>query len=350
MKKMSMLCLIIGCIGLLMMGGTARASMTMPFGDGNITFQGYMENLSGLRLGDYGEGHVAIFRNTFQPEFIYSFADGNSLYVSGRFVKETDYEMEEMAGIANDYYDETEFEPWELHLDLKLGDSIKLITGKQYIIWGETDVFRLLDVINPADGSWNSPAMVSLEDKRVPIYAARMVWSATPVTSLELVFVPMIDDQDRLVDKSAPAGGRWAVHGEDRAPAAAVFGTNFPQMNADIGAAIGASMGAGITNFSIGANSVTRYPEKSLDDSRVGIRFSTRIGRVDVSIMDYYTHISQNPVAFYDGTTSEVRAETSTAGATPVAGSVVNTTYITPQFSLRYPRQNIRVQAVPQAR
>lgn len=337
MKRMFILFLIIGWIGFLMLADPARASLSMPFGDGTITFQGYLENFSGLRVGSEGEGKVAIFRNTFQPEFLYTFGDGNSLFISGRFVKETGYELEKgtraalgLEALPDDYYDETDFEPWELHLDMNFGDKVRLITGKQYIIWGETDVFRMLDVINPADGSWDPPAMVPLEEKRIPIYAGRCVWNISPTTNFEFVFVPMIDKEENRVDKSAPDGGRWAVHPEGRVSASVLYATNFPQMGPDMGAA---GFIPGVTP--VETSVTTQYPENSLDEARVGARLSFQVGKWDLALMDYYTHQSTRPVVFYDGTTAEQRSVLNPDG------SITTATYIIPHFSKRYPRQNI---------
>jgi hypothetical protein len=60
----------------------------------------------------------------------------------------------------------------ELYLDaaisLKNGDELGFRIGRQQIVWGRTDLFRVLDVINPVDFSRNN-IYDELEDIRIPM-------------------------------------------------------------------------------------------------------------------------------------------------------------------------------------
>lgn len=47
--------------------------------------------------------------------------------------------------------------------------------GRQILAWGETDVFRLLDNINPLDASFGG-FLVSLDERRVPLDMLRTTW------------------------------------------------------------------------------------------------------------------------------------------------------------------------------
>ena len=47
--------------------------------------------------------------------------------------------------------------------------------GRQILAWGETDIFRLLDNINPLDSSFGG-FLVSLDERRVPIDMLRLTW------------------------------------------------------------------------------------------------------------------------------------------------------------------------------
>ncbi len=47
--------------------------------------------------------------------------------------------------------------------------------GRQILAWGETDIFRLLDNINPLDASFGG-FLVSLDERRVPLDMLRMTW------------------------------------------------------------------------------------------------------------------------------------------------------------------------------
>ncbi len=61
----------------------------------------------------------------------------------------------------------------ELYIDgtipLKGGQQIDVRLGKQQVVWGRTDLFRVLDVINPVDFSRNN-IYDELEDIRIPMW------------------------------------------------------------------------------------------------------------------------------------------------------------------------------------
>ncbi|MCB1678889.1 MAG: DUF1302 domain-containing protein [Halioglobus sp.] len=64
--------------------------------------------------------------------------------------------------------------------DLANDDQVGFKVGKQQIIWGRTDLFRVLDVINPVDYSRNN-IYDELEDIRIPMWMAELEyrWGAT---------------------------------------------------------------------------------------------------------------------------------------------------------------------------
>ena len=67
----------------------------------------------------------------------------------------------------------------ELYMDfdhgLPNGDKVSWRVGKQQVIWGRTDLFRVLDVINPVDYSRNN-IYDELEDIRIPMWIAKADW------------------------------------------------------------------------------------------------------------------------------------------------------------------------------
>jgi len=60
-------------------------------------------------------------------------------------------------------------------MDLDSGTAFNLKLGKQQIVWGRTDLFRVLDVINPVDFSRNN-IYDELEDIRIPVWSAAAEW------------------------------------------------------------------------------------------------------------------------------------------------------------------------------
>ncbi|MDO9624900.1 MAG: DUF1302 domain-containing protein [Pseudomonas sp.] len=87
----------------------------------------------------------------------------------------------------------------ELYVDfdneLPNGDILSWRLGKQQVIWGRTDLFRVLDVINPVDYSRNN-IYDELEDIRIPMWIAKADWrmgAGEVFDDLNLSFVWNVD-------------------------------------------------------------------------------------------------------------------------------------------------------------
>jgi hypothetical protein len=77
------------------------------------------------------------------------------------------------------------------NLPLSSGNNVYFTFGRQQVVWGRTDLFRVLDVINPVDFSRNN-IYDELEDIRIPmgIFTAEYQWGATEVfDDINLQFV-----------------------------------------------------------------------------------------------------------------------------------------------------------------
>jgi hypothetical protein len=84
--------------------------------------------------------------------------------------------------------------------------------GRQILSWGETDVFRLLDNINPLDSSFGG-FLVPLDERRVPIDMLRLNYSIGELGPLYEMFVEAyaaIDDQVGF-DPGIPVGSPWGL-------------------------------------------------------------------------------------------------------------------------------------------
>jgi len=64
-----------------------------------------------------------------------------------------------------------QYDLWEFYLDLSRGPLFFRI-GRQNLAWGETDVFRLLDGINPLDNTFGG-VFEDLDDRRIPLWMLR---------------------------------------------------------------------------------------------------------------------------------------------------------------------------------
>src|SRR5882724_3178723 len=113
-----------------------------------------------------------------------------------------------------------QYEIWNAYAQASAG-PVFLRLGRQDLSWGETDGFRLLDMIEPLANRFGLPLVEDLDDRRIPLWMLRATWAlpgrSESVTNLTLdsFFVPAtLDDQEAPI---APRGSPFA------APAAPSF-------------------------------------------------------------------------------------------------------------------------------
>ncbi|MFI5316304.1 MAG: DUF1302 family protein, partial [Myxococcota bacterium] len=103
--------------------------------------------------------------------------------------------------------------PWcwarEIFFSGKMGDT-QIRVGKQQIVWGKTDAFRLQDIVNPIDfGTHN--VYPSLEDRRIPTLSADVVQSFGNVGGLEDVSLEFVWVFDKFMPvQVGQCGDFWA--------------------------------------------------------------------------------------------------------------------------------------------
>ncbi len=85
--------------------------------------------------------------------------------------------------------------------------------GRQNLAWGETDIFRLLDQINPLDNTFGGP-FEDLDDRRIPLWMLRGSYnlgSVGPVASLTMEGFWVPGSMDAKVGPWAPWGTPYEV-------------------------------------------------------------------------------------------------------------------------------------------
>jgi hypothetical protein len=87
----------------------------------------------------------------------------------------------------------------ELYLDLERGDSF-LRLGRQIIAWGKTDSFQLQDIVNPLDEGIRS-IFPSLDERRIPAWAARWIYTVGELGPFEDVSVDFVWVWDRFTPR-----------------------------------------------------------------------------------------------------------------------------------------------------
>ncbi len=101
---------------------------------------------------------------------------------------------------------------FQAFLDIELGDLF-IRAGRQNLVWGETDVFRLLDNINPVDNSFGG-FFIDLDERRVPLNMLRASYYIGSVGGfLDQAFIEGYATYDNTVAfiPGAPAGSPWST-------------------------------------------------------------------------------------------------------------------------------------------
>jgi uncharacterized protein DUF1302 len=159
--------------------------------------------------------------------------------------------------------------PWNAYVDAGWG-PLWVRVGRQDLSWGETDAFRLLDMIEPLDNRFGFPLVEDLDDRRIPLWMLR--------STLELPFL----DAGPLAHVIAE--GYWVPGTIDDqvtppATASSPFSINLPRAD------------------ELGATLDFQTPPKDLGTSRGGGRLTgTLFDRVTFSLAHYYTYMD-NPSA-----------------------------------------------------
>ena len=304
--------------------------------DGKLKIGGFIKNDSAWRLqngqtalhgaDDYGltgtsegldSGDYYMCRNTLQLEASWKLLD--NVTVSGIFrafydaALELDKDLEDNVinadaeGAIDDFERDTALR--ELYTDVSFGNW-KLRIGKQQIVWGESDGFRMSDVINPLDYSWHY-FFPSWEDIRVPLWALNanyyVPFAEDYQLSVEMVWLPGAFDNGFKGNKLAPSGTNWSSG----------YLTQYFHDALDAVSAVCTSHGIlpikGITNMRQlilpvlsgfhGRTGAVQYfqdsieysePENDIRNSEFGLRVKALVNDWDLSLFNFYCR-NDNP-------------------------------------------------------
>lgn len=219
-----------------------------------------------------------------------------------------------ISGYMDDTYNELRFpefnDRWdfirELYvnatIDMDSGTTFNLSVGKKQEVWGRTDLFRVLDIINPVDYSRNN-IYDELEDIRIPLWMATAEWqfgANNMFDDMNLQFVWVFDKF--RPSKLGQAGTPNQILG---------VGEMFRSFNNCWENGCTPSVFAGIdpntglpdgdiantaTNFGPGVLGIRQahMPDWSLDNTQFGVKFEGVYSDVGFSLNAFYTR-SQLP-------------------------------------------------------
>ncbi|MGD9764878.1 MAG: DUF1302 family protein [Candidatus Binatia bacterium] len=80
----------------------------------------------------------------------------------------------------------------EAYIDIDLSDiPLNFRLGRQQVIWGESDQFRLMDIINPLDTTWHLQ-QEDWDKIRIPLWMVKMIWDFGTLGSISNAFAEVV--------------------------------------------------------------------------------------------------------------------------------------------------------------
>jgi hypothetical protein len=272
------------CLGLFLYLACSPSMAIVTLGE-NIELEGFLRLQNMVRTAEFDDAELIMQRNTAQLESKYYFLRDSeafgrfntgpleeaTLTLTGRGVYDSVYDMR---GIYDDAPapgspGRDELEMREAFVDLLL-PPFTLRLGRQQVVWGETDNFRALDVINPLDLTWHW-ARESWEDIRIPLWMARGIYDIGKFAWLdesfiEAIWIPADFRPNKIAtDPRQP----WAFTGNGLRETANSIVINNTLLN---------------LNLSV----LDKHPERELGNGQGGFRFKAIWGDIDFSLNYFY--------------------------------------------------------------
>ncbi|MCB1748974.1 MAG: hypothetical protein KDK06_17485 [Gammaproteobacteria bacterium] len=258
----------------------------------DIELEGFVQAQNLLRTPKFEDAEAIMQRNTAQVEGKYYFLrDGvafnrfdtgpleeATLNVIGRAVYDSIYDVRDS---YDDAFTESGKNRWyeykfrEAFVDFVL-PPFSLRLGKQQVVWGETDNFRALDIINPLDLTWHW-SRESWEDIRIPLWMARGIYDIGKFGFLEESFFEAI---------WIPADFKPNKVSTDPRRPWAFLGDGLPE----------AANSVVIANqaYDLAFHLRDRSPDRKLANGQGGFRFKAIWGEIDFSL-NYFYGFSADP-------------------------------------------------------
>ena len=141
---------------------------------------------------------------------------------------------------------------WEAYANLKTG-PVNIRIGRQNLSWGQMDILRVVDHINPLDNTWGGTGTESLDDRRIPLWMVRVTYQKDPSFGIEGFLVP--GAIDNTVGPQVPWGSPYGgpVHAMDGLAALGMY-----------------------TGFNNSYGAITE-PDRDMGSSRVGLKIMTNL-------------------------------------------------------------------------
>jgi len=228
-------------------------------------------------------------------------------------------------------------------INMDAGQSTFLKVGRQQVVWGRTDLFRVLDVINPVDYSRNN-IYDELQDIRIPMFIAQAEYRMGASENMQDRNLSVVWNFDRFRPNNLGQGGT---------PNSILDAGNFFRAMSNCwtnGCSVGGfgmagSVGGLSTNFGpgqIGLNKVD-LPNWSLSNTQLGMKFEgiTKEGlSFSVNGLTYRSQLPSLRGMQTAGSNNPFTGNSYNFLGRPGVDPLMNGAYI-PLFEMVYPRVNL---------
>jgi hypothetical protein len=149
------------------------------------TFDGYLKQETAVRL-DEPDRFVKI-KNSLELKYSNWLTDHIGVTVTGLAVYDAVYDVEDELEVEDE-------EDYRAYVDLREGfldltfEKVDLRIGKQQVVWGSTDGFRVTDVVNPLD--LREFGLAEFLDSRIPLWIGKIDYYLTTDFSLQALIIP----------------------------------------------------------------------------------------------------------------------------------------------------------------
>ena len=184
---------------LLMGSPTPLIDVSEDPGWQGLSVSGFINSTTGMWLDSSAiryqksKNSLAASRSWLQLDINYILNGDNRFFVRGWVVYEPAYRFEYKSGMTDmsDYYNQYNVRDayWK-----NVTGPLTLFMGRQIVTWGESLAFRIGDVINPQDFSWNF-GFSNLEQSRLPLWMVHPIlnlpsWGPFTANFIEGVWTP----------------------------------------------------------------------------------------------------------------------------------------------------------------
>ena len=164
-----------------------------------LSVSGFINNITGMWVDSSAiryqksKNSLSAERNWLQLDINYILNGDNRFFVRGWVVYEPSYRFEYKAGMTDmsDYYNQYNVRDayWK-----SVNGPLTLFLGRQIVTWGESLAFRVGDVINPQDFTWNF-GFSNLEQSRLPLWMVHPImnlpsWGPLTANFIEGIWTP----------------------------------------------------------------------------------------------------------------------------------------------------------------